>query len=453
MKKLPIYLFAAATLLLAACDTDVKHEIAQVDAPTFVAATPSTGSNVKTGNVTITLQYDKNIYFASEDADQINVSDGGSIVSADVIGVSNTLTIVANCPNRGATYTITVPEGLVTGPNQMPAPEVSLTLNTTGMDTTPVYTLTAEAQEVYDFLQANFETRTISATMAVDGVSGETGSWNTADAEQVYEWTGQYPAMNCFDYLHMASSPSDWIDYSDITPVKEWWDNGGIVLAMWHWNVPKAEGQNDPNNYTSTLSETTFNIDNAFTEGTWEYNTVHADLEKMAGYLKLLHDADIPVIWRPLHEASGGWFWWGKNADSFKKLWVEMFDYFESQGLNNLIWVWTSETGDTDWYPGDEYVDIIGRDLYGNDAADCAAQYQNLVATYGNKMITLSECGSYADTSETLGLLSEQWNAGARWSWFMPWYDADNATLLHADQAWWQDAMSQDYVIKRGEFK
>ena len=453
MKKLHIYLFAAATLLLAACDTDVEHEIAQVDAPAFVAATPTTGSNVKTGNVTITLQYDKNIYFASEDAGQINVSDGGSIVSADVIGVSNTLTIVANCPNRESTYTITVPKGLVTGPNQMPAPEVSLTLNTTGLDTTPVYTLTAEAQEVYDFLQANFETRTISATMAVDGVSGETGSWNTADAEQVYEWTGQYPAMNCFDYLHMASSPSSGIDYSDITPVKEWWDNGGIVLAMWHWNVPKAEGQNDPNNYTSTLSETTFNIDNAFTEGTWEYNTVHTDLEKIAGYLKLLHDADIPVIWRPLHEASGGWFWWGKNADSFKKLWVEMFDYFESQGLNNLIWVWTSETGDTDWYPGDEYVDIIGRDLYGNDAADCAAQYRTLTSEYGNKMITLSECGSYVDTGETLGLLSEQWSAGARWSWFMPWYDADSATLLHADQAWWQDAMSQDYVIKRGEFK
>ena len=113
-------------------------------------------------------------------------------------------------------------------------------------------------------------------------------------------------------------------------------------------------------------------------------------LAKIAGYLRLLHDANIPVIWRPLHEAAGGWFWWGKNADSFKKLWVEMFDYFETQGLNNLIWVWTSETNDTDWYPGDEYVDIIGRDLYGNDAADCASQYQTLINDFGNKMITLS---------------------------------------------------------------
>lgn len=109
MKKLHIlYTFAAAVFLLAACDTDVEHDIAQVDAPVFVSATPETGSTVKTGNVTVTLQYDKNIYFASEDASQISISDNGTVVSADVIGVSNTLTIVANCPNRGATYTLTI---------------------------------------------------------------------------------------------------------------------------------------------------------------------------------------------------------------------------------------------------------------------------------------------------------------------------------------------------------
>lgn len=45
------------------------------------------------------------------------------------------------------------------------------------------------------------------------------------------------------------------------------------------------------------------------------------------------------------------------------------------------------------------------------------------------------------------GLLSEQWNAGARWLWFMPWYDNDGAALSHADKEWWQDAMSQSYVI------
>ena len=430
MKKLHLlYSLATAAFLFAACDTDVEHNIAQVDAPVLVASAPTDGSEVKTGNVTVTVEYDKNIYFASEDANLIEISENGTIVSANVIGISHTLTIVANCPSRGTAYTLTIPDGVVTGPNQMPAPGVSVTLNTADMDTTPVNSLTTEAQRVYDFLTQNFENRTLSAAMA-------NVAWNTDEAEQVYQWTGEYPAMNCFDYMHLPSSPSNWIDYSDITPVKDWWDNGGIVLAMWHWNVPVAEGNTD--DYAFNIDQTAFNIDNAFTEGTWEYNTVQADLEKVAGYLKLLHDANIPVIWRPLHEAAGGWFWWGKNADSFKKLWIQMFDYFKAQGLNNLIWVWTSETG---------------RDLYGNDAADCGTQYQTLVNDFGNKMITLSECGYSEYTDSTVGLLSEQWNAGARWSWFMPWYDADGSTTLHADQAWWEDAMSQDYVIKRGEFK
>ena len=44
---------------------------------------------------------------------------------------------------------------------------------------------------------------------------------------------------------------------------------------------------------------------------------------------------------------------------------------------------------------------------------------------------------------------SEQWAAGARWSWFMPWYDAEDAETPHADQAWWKDAMEQNFVISR----
>ena len=444
LKNIIGFLLLSMAFVTVACDDDVEYTITEVDAPVLVSTTPENGStNVSSGDVTISITYDKNVFFASSYADQL-IFTGGTVTSADVIGTSPTLTVNVNVPERGTQCTLTIPEGLVTGPNQMPAPEVSVTFTTTGLDQNPVYTLTAEAQRVYDFLQENFETRTISATMA-------NVVWNTENAEQVYQWTGQYPAMNCFDYLHLASSPSSWIDYSDITPVKEWWDNGGIVLAMWHWNVPKTEGDTNTNNYTSTLSETAFNMDNAFTEGTWEYRTVQADLEKMAGYLKLLHDANIPVIWRPLHEAAGGWFWWGKNADSFKKLWIQMFDYFKAQGLNNLIWVWTSETGDADWYPGDAYVDIIGRDLYGNDAVDCAAQYRILTNDFGNKMITLSECGYSEYTDSTVGLLSEQWNAGARWLWFMPWYDSAESTSFHADEAWWQDAMNQDYVVSRDE--
>lgn len=449
MKKLTYILFALCCLTgFTACDDEVKHEVAQVAAPTVISFSPADGTTIPSGSVIIEVTYDKNIFFASEDASKIDVTEGGSVVSASVVGVSPTLTLVANLPGKGVSYTMTIPEGLVTGPNGTPAPSVSLNLSTRGIDATPVMNLTPEALKVFNYLQESFEIRSLSATMAKDGVDGLTGSWNTAGADDVNTWTGHYPAMNCFDYLHLsASAPGAWIDYADITPVKDWWNNGGLVLAMWHWNVPKFEG--NTGDYTSTLSETTFNIDNAFIEGTWEYNTIQADLAKIAGYLKLLKDEGIPVIWRPLHEAAQGYFWWGKDAESYKRLWQTMFDYFSAQGLNNLIWVWTSETGDKDWYPGDNYVDVVSRDLYGNSAENCVQQYLSLSSDYGNKMIALSECGSSTSDGTALGTISEQWDGGARWLWFMPWYDS--STVTHASQAWWQDAMSQDYVVSRDE--
>ncbi len=460
MKKLTYILFALGCASgITACYKDAEIVITEVDSPVMVYVTPSDGSTVRSGNVTVKVAYDKNVFFASEDYSLIEVTGDGSVGSARVIGSSDTLTIVASFPSRGATYTMTIPDGLVTGPNSMPAASVSFTFNTTGLDSIPAMSLTDRAQKVYDYLHENFETYTLSATMAKDGLSdaeyaaGAQGSWNTVNADNVYTWTGKYPAMNCFDYLHLANSGEDWIDYDDITPVQNWWNNGGLVLAMWHWNVPQTENDADNENieaYTSSYDENGFNIDNAFTEGNWEYDVVESGLEKIADKLQLLHDADIPVIWRPLHEASGGWFWWGKNADSFKLLWQKMFNYFEERGLNNLIWVFTSEGDDTDWYPGDEYVDIVGRDLYGNDADDCADQYSTLLGNYGNKMLTLSECGASGD--DRIATISEQWENGARWLWFMPWYNAeDSEGTSHSDEEWWEDAMSQDYVISRSD--
>lgn len=197
-------------------------------------------------------------------------------------------------------------------------------------------------------------------------------------------------------------------------------------------------------------------------EGTWENGILKDDLKEMADYLKLLQIKNIPVVWRPLHEAAGNiyeysggsaWFWWGANgAESYKQLWIYMFEYFEAQGLNNLIWVWTTQTKDDDFYPGDEYVDIVGRDIYNvSDASAISSQFISVQEKYPTKMVTLSEFGNVAP-------ISEQWSDGAKWSYFMPWYDYDRTNdiseadfastdHIHANAAWWQDAFNQSYVI------
>lgn len=558
MKKLNIkwMLSLIAAFTFASCDTDVDHDIPAVDAPVLVSTTPESGAaKVKTGEITIEVKYDKNIFFTTDNLSEIKFT-GGELISADVLGASNILTVKVNVPGRETACSLSIPEGIVTGPNQMPAPAVSVQFSTVALDKTLVAATSAKAVKLYNYLLDNFETKTLSAMMA-------NVAWNTEMSEKVYGWTGKYPAINCFDYVHLPASVAgaDWINYGDITPVKDWSDKGGIVAAMWHWNVPKKavgeasstqiwEGETvmpgdwsgnvqmtddaakavfadaqvgqvirvavkdvaagaqgsfknsgwseiasgtdyfdisgdytlvitedvlkslqeggliigghdytavavylenngtalDPNkDYAFYKADTEFDATNATVEGTWENKVFTEDLKNAAAYLKLLRDADIPVLWRPFHEAAGGWFWWGKDAASFKSLWIAMFNYFKTEGLDNLIWVWTTEGNDADWYPGDQYVDIVGRDVYNKETADCVSEYTSIAENYGNKIVSLSECG-------TVGLISEQWASGARWSWFMPWYDGtneDGSPVVHADEAWWKDAMSQEFVVSR----
>ena len=560
MKTLNIrwMLILAMVFIFASCDTDVDHDIPAVDAPVLVSTTPESGAaKVKTGEITIEVKYDKNIFFATDNLSEIQFT-GGELISADVLGASNILTVKVNVPKRETACSLSIPEGIVTGPNQMPAPAVSVQFSTVALDKTLVAATSVKAVKLYNYLLDNFETKTLSAMMA-------DVAWNTEMSEKVYGWTGKYPAINCFDYVHLPASVAgaDWINYGDITPVKDWSDKGGIVAAMWHWNVPKKavgeasstqiwEGETvmpgdwsgnvqmtddaakavfadaqvgqvirvavkdvaagaqgsfknsgwseiasgtdyfdisgdytllitedilkslqeggliigghdytavavylesngtalDPNkDYAFYKADTEFDAANATVEGTWENKVFTEDLKNAAAYLKLLRDADIPVLWRPFHEAAGGWFWWGKDAASFKSLWIAMFNYFKTEGLDNLIWVWTTEGDDADWYPGDQYVDIVGRDIYNKETADCVSEYTSIAGNYGNKIVSLSECG-------TVGLISEQWASGARWSWFMPWYDGtneDGSPVVHADEAWWKDAMNQEFVVSRDE--
>lgn len=571
---------AAVTFGVTACaDTDAQYSIPDVEAPQFVASTPVAGANnVKRGDVTVTVKYDKRVFFASQDKDKI-VVDGGTLTNAIVYGADSLLTMTLNVPQRGQEVSITIPEGLVTNGQGKPAASVNVNFTTTDLDKTPVMATSTSAKALYNYLLENVDNKIISGMMA-------NVAWNQECADKVNEWTGKYPAINGFDYGHMPASKAgaNWINYKDITPVKNWSDNHGIVQMMWHWNVPKNEPQagkgiemlsdwsanlqltNDAvkaaignaqvgdklvatiadvadgaqgsiknsswtgftdeagtsweyfdisgDQYSMTLDATTladmknngfilsghdytltgvyivpankdlaqgtqlykptanldpnkdynfylksesypegttFDAANALTEGTWENQVWKDDMQTLTEYLTLLKNANIPVLWRPFHEASGKWFWWGKDADSFKKLWIAMFNELKVAGLDNLIWVWTSCGNDNDWYPGDAYVDIVARDLYGEDDAKCATEYADLSATYGNKIVTLGECGYSTYTNSQIATVSKQWNAGAKWSWFMVWYNDESSQTYHSTQEWWQDAMSQPNIITRDQ--
>lgn len=314
-----------------------------------------------------------------------------------------------------------------------------------------------EAVNLMDYLRKIEGKRILSATMAHV-------SWNTNEAEWVYSKTGYYPAINCVDYIHLyASKPGGWIDYSQIQFLEDWWSHKGIVSAMWHWVVPSNDGQTYTYSPGDQPDQTGFDIKKINDPSSAEYARMMADIDKVADYLLLLKEKNIPVIWRPLHEAGGGWFWWGKDAEACKKLWRVMYDRFEEKGLNNLIWVWTLAvawqqdlTEGIKWYPGDEYVDVVGIDMYNvSDASQSQATYSFMKKVWPDKQIVLSECGN-------VPLIKEQWKAGAHWLWFMPWYDYTRTNdpqstdfkenrHSHAEAIWWKATMSYKRVVTRDE--
>ncbi|MBQ6034942.1 MAG: glycoside hydrolase, partial [Ruminococcus sp.] len=182
---------------------------------------------------------------------------------------------------------------------------------------------------------------------------------NEAEFEYIKEKTGKQPAIRGIDFLAYNTS-SDWRDHAP-ERVIEWVNKyHGIATVSWHWNVPCEKGSDDVAFYVESANPkfTTFSISKALEEGTWENEVIMKDIELIAGEFKKLKDADVPVLFRPLHEAEGAWFWWGaEGPEPCKKLYRLLYDKLTNEyGLDNIIWIWTSSTSPAakDWYPGDD---------------------------------------------------------------------------------------------------
>ncbi len=307
---------------------------------------------------------------------------------------------------------------------------------------------------------ANVKVGDVITAQTKDVLAGAQGSFKDGSS-----WSGLVDGSGkSYEYFDISGDFSITVDATILAAIQA---NGliisghdytltGVTLASASAAPKRVKSANIQ--YTVRPNETTFKPSNCLIEGTWENEVWTADLAKVAGYLKTMQDLGIPVLWRPFHEAkgnydvyeagTGAWFWWGaEGPEVFKKLWYAMFYYMQEQGINNLIWVWTDipTAIDTKWYPGDDFVDIVGVDIYSQtDGAAVATIMKQLQYTYTNKMVTLSECGGVAE-------IKDQFEAGATWSWFMPWYEGEGTN--YAPQEWWQNAMNCEYVITRDMLK
>ncbi|MDE6149847.1 MAG: hypothetical protein K2F81_07115, partial [Ruminococcus sp.] len=266
---------------------------------------------------------------------------------------------------------------------------------------------TDSAKRLMSFICDNYGKNVISGQNCDDGING-------SEFKAIKNATGKTPAMLGMDLMRYTPCRVARGDKSyTVERAIEFSNAGGIVEIHWHWNAPDSylkSGTDDNGNprwwggfYTSN---TDFDIEKVMNgQDINGYNTLISDIDAIAVQLKRLQSADVPVLFRPLHEASGGWFWWGaKGADAYLDLWKLLYDRLTNyHGLNNLIWVWNGQSAS--WYPGDNYCDIVGEDIYPGTHQYAPQSTKFLeVSNYSdeNKVVALTENGCLFDIDQAL---------------------------------------------------
>ncbi|MGL1885784.1 MAG: glycosyl hydrolase [Reichenbachiella sp.] len=267
---------------------------------------------------------------------------------------------------------------------------------------------------MYDFIKSSFDVRVIS---------GQTDS----DYEKIANTVGYKPLLRSYDFDSFTQGyPYSWEngghafgakDNGQVEGAISWYEETkgqGLVAFRWHWHSPTGGEPGNNNFYTEN---TDFDIREAVKVGTSENEDVIEDIDAIAIQLLRLQVAGVPVLWRPLHEAGGGWFWWGaKGSEACLALYDIVYDRLKNHHqIHNLIWVWS--TPEVDWYPGNDKIDIVGYDSYPGvkNYTPQKAWFDVMHnITNGEKVIAMTENGPIPDMDETFTIQ-------APWAWFMSW--------------------------------
>ena len=232
--------------------------------------------------------------------------------------------------------------------------------------------------------------------------------WNaTLEADTLLERSdvrdvcGEWPAVLGLDLGEIELGGERNLDGNDFALMREaavkHHERGGIVTLSWHMRNPRTGGDAWDNSDSLTVS--------SILEGGELCGKFHGWLNLGVEFIRSLKDSDgrqIPVVFRPWHEHSGGWFWWGTKTttpEQYNALWRQTYDYIVNEkGVEGLVWAISPNGMDpekfpswTERYPGDEYVDIIGLDQYMGGARSYEEAVDRYVGTVRGNLEFLQE--------------------------------------------------------------
>lgn len=280
---------------------------------------------------------------------------------------------------------------------------------------------TPEARQLLSYLYRIQGKKTLSGMHNVLGrMSGTT--------DRVRRLTGRYPAIWGGDFGFADSTHDiDNIKYRPllVPEIKRQHQRGAIIVLSYHQANPAiGEPCAFEGGIISELTDAQWR--ELLTPGTGLHGKWLAQMDLLAGHLRQLQAARIPVIFRPYHEMNGSWFWWGgrPGAAGYLALWQQLYTYYTGHhGLHNLLWAWTPDKpnpGVEAYFPGLDKVDLLGCDIYpakGSPRDSAAAAYpqrwyETMRRLAAGKPLGLSEHSALVPPA----LLEKQ-----PYVWFMSW--------------------------------
>lgn len=279
---------------------------------------------------------------------------------------------------------------------------------------------TPEAKALYRRLVQGYGRTTLS------------GQYDQDENEFVATKTDRVPAIYGDDLMEYSPSRARFRKKPFEDPIPLWTANakkGQILTLSWHWNAPShlindprlrmPDGHIENANWDKGFYTyaSTFDVQRALADPrSDDYRLILRDIDAIAIPLKQLQAAHVPILFRPLHEAEGGWFWWGaKGPGPCLALWRLLRERLtEVHHLHNLIWVWNSIS--PQWDPGSDIYDIVAADQYPDDRRDALTTiWEPLFRRYnGIKPIALAEFPGAPDEAR-------MWRFGVRWLYFVSW--------------------------------
>jgi len=243
--------------------------------------------------------------------------------------------------------------------------------------------------------------------------------------------TGKSPAIRAFD-VNNSLAPTQCVAHAK---------KGGLCMFGYHMGIANGDG------YASSQTKT--DINQVLTDGTAFNTTFKARLDKTAAMVQTAQDGGAVAIMRLFHEAGGKWFWWSMETGAqYVRLWKYAFNYLTvTKGLRNMLWLMPyNGSPDAAFYPGKEFVDIGGADVYAGDGKydPQTAMYNSCVKVFGSTMpIALHECGPIPDpvqlqSSNTKWVLFNVWTS--------PFYQSPSNSVDHLKSVY-----TSDYVITLDE--